>query len=555
MIRGLVGLGALAVFLAAAPAATQPASTIDWRADLDHLVEQLRIRHPDPFHDLSEREFDAHAAELSRRIGSLTDWQAAIELQRFLASLGEGHTALRFIQPEFGARGFPIRFQTYADGIFVQAVPREHAALAGARLIGIGDRPVEEATARIAGIVSADNAAGVRRQLPFLLSVNIVLHGLGLIAAPDEATYVLRRADGTVERLTLASMAVDQVEPLLNPGADLPSDPARVRARDGAEAPEPLWLKRHGDLYWFEYLPESRALYAQINRLYDRGAFDFGEFTRSVFEAFDAEGAERLVVDLRHNGGGDHIDLPFIHEIIRRPAFRERGRLFVLIGGATFSAAQTFVNHLAEHTNAIFVGEQTGQRPNMYGVVGSFTLPSSGLRVGHSRYYIQGADPADFRPGTLPDIAIAYSSDDYAENRDPALAAALAFRAEPLPDIVAEMSAQHESGGTEAAIAAYRRLQPLHFRQGISTERALNRLGYALMRDGDLDAALTIFRLNAEAYPHSPNVHDSLAEALAAAGRREEAIAAARASLAINPSNIDARRRLQGLQGEGGAAP
>ena len=512
------------------------------------MIEQLKLRHPDPFHDVPEAEFDARAADLSARIGALTDWQAAIELQRLLASLGEGHTGLRYIQPEFGAQGFPIRFQSYSDGIFVQAIGREHDRLAGARLLGIGEMPLSDVTSRLYPILSADNGSGASRQIPFLLSVNLVLHGLGVILDPETADYLLQRRDGEVERVSLAARPVAQVESLLNPGADLAADPAWLRARDSAEEPEPLWLKRRADLYWHEYLPDSRTLYVQVNRLYDRGDFNFAEFTGSVFEAYDAREPEKLVIDLRHNSGGDHIDLPFVHEIIRRTALAERGRLFVLIGGSTFSAAQTFVNHLAKHTNAIFVGEQTGQRPNMYGVAGSFILPSSGLRVGHSRYYLQGADPADFRPGTMPDIPIVYTSADYAQNRDPALAAALGYRSEPLPDIVAAMTAQHASGGMEAAVTAYRSLQPRYVRQGVSSEAAVNRLGYALMRDGALEEAIAIFRLNAESYPLSPNVHDSLAEALAAAGRRAEAVAAARAALAINPSNIDARRRLRSIE-------
>lgn len=528
----------------------QERPAIDWRGDLAHMVEQIEIRHPDPFHDIGENEFKTRAAELSGRIGSLPDWQAALELQRLLATIGEGHTALRYVQPEFGARGFPIRFQAYSDGIFVQAIGRDRADLAGARLIGVGDTPIEEATARITELVSADNRWSAHRQVPFLLSINIVLHGLGLTSEPEKATYRLRRSDGELESLTLASIPAGEVEAMLEPGADVKADPSWLRARDGAKMPDPLWLKRRDDLYWFEYLPDSRTLYAQVNRLYDRGDFDFSEFTRKLFEAFASNGAEKLVIDLRHNSGGDHIDLPLVHEIIRQPKLLERGRLLILTSGATFSAAQTFVNHLTDHTSAIFIGEPTGQRPNMYGVIGSFTLPSSGLRVSHSRYYIQGADPADYRPATLPDIEVPYSSTDYAANRDPVLAMAIAHRAEPLPDMVAEMKAQLENGDVDAAIATYRRLQPFHDRQGARTERAVNGLGYALLRDNKTEAALAVFRLNAEAYPMSPNVHDSLAEALFAAGRREDAIAAVQAALTINPSNIDARRRLRLLERE-----
>ena len=49
-------------------------------------------------------------------------------------------------------------------------------------------------------------------------------------------------------------------------------------------------------------------------------------------------------------------------------------------------------------------------------------------------------------------------------------------------------------------------------------EERLNVLGYQLLADSKVDAAVAILRLNAEAYPESANAHDSLGEALMAAG-------------------------------------
>ena len=68
---------------------------------------------------------------------------------------------------------------------------------------------------------------------------------------------------------------------------------------------------------------------------------------------------------------------------------------------------------------------------------------------------IQGSDPADYRVWTAPDLPVAYSSVDYAENRDPVLAAAIAFRPAELPDLAALMEQAYELGGMEAALHAY----------------------------------------------------------------------------------------------------
>lgn len=528
-----------------ARAAAAPEAQINWSSDLAYAVEQLRLRHPDPFHDVTEAEFMARATELADRTDGLSDWQAAIEIQRLVALLGEGHTGLGYLQPEFGVRGYPLRFQSFSDGLFVQAVRPGQERLLGARLRAIGDVPVEEVERRIRAILSADNDSGRRRQIPFMLSVNIVLHVLGITPERDQAKYVLERVDGVRETVSLDSLPVAEVGEMLEPGLDIPRGEGWVRLADGASHPGALWLKRTVDLYWFEHLADSRTLYVQINRFYNRGEFDFGTFTKSVFDAYDRHQPDRLVIDLRHNTGGDHIDLPFVHEILKRPGLAERGRLFALIGRSTFSAAQTFVNHLEEHTDALFIGEETAQRPNMYGVVGRFELPSSGLRLSHSRYFIQGVDPADFRQATAPHIPVDYTVSDHASGRDPALEAAIAYRPVELPHLVSEVRSAYEADGITAALAVYERLAPRFAEQGVSTEPLLSWVGNGLVRDGRTEDAIRIFTANVEANPESTNAGDALAEALFAVGRTDEAIAAAHAALALNPANSDAQRVLR----------
>lgn len=57
-------------------------------------------------------------------------------------------------------------------------------------------------------------------------------------------------------------------------------------------------------------------------------------------------------------------------------------------------------------------------------------------------------------------------------------------------------------------------------------ENNLNRFGYVKMGEGKLAEALAIFQRNAELYPNSANVYDSLGEALEKNGRTKEAVRA-----------------------------
>ncbi len=77
----------------------------------------------------------------------------------------------------------------------------------------------------------------------------------------------------------------------------------------------------------------------------------------------------------------------------------------------------------------------------------------------------------------------------------------------------------------------------------------MNALGYGLMGQGNLEAAIRVFELNAESYPASWNVYDSLAEAHMNAGNRDRAIELYEKSLELNPGNTNGTEMLERLRG------
>ncbi|MEM1056634.1 MAG: serine hydrolase [Bacteroidota bacterium] len=85
---------------------------------------------------------------------------------------------------------------------------------------------------------------------------------------------------------------------------------------------------------------------------------------------------------------------------------------------------------------------------------------------------------------------------------------------------------------------------------GIYNEDILNAFGYEYLQAKAVAMAVAVFAFNAEAFPLSWNVHDSLGEGLAAAGRTAEAIAAYERSLELNPDNTAGRDILERLRAE-----
>jgi len=65
----------------------------------------------------------------------------------------------------------------------------------------------------------------------------------------------------------------------------------------------------------------------------------------------------------------------------------------------------------------------------------------------------------------------------------------------------------------------------------------MNGLGYEFLMRGQADEAVTLFTLNAEAYPASANAWDSLSEAHLAAGNQGRALECVRKVLEVLPTD------------------
>jgi CubicO group peptidase (beta-lactamase class C family) len=100
--------------------------------------------------------------------------------------------------------------------------------------------------------------------------------------------------------------------------------------------------------------------------------------------------------------------------------------------------------------------------------------------------------------------------------------------------------------GAEAVIAWYGEVLNDGSVPGLSPN-VLNNVGYGMLLAGNVTGALLVFEANAEFYPDDAYVYDSLGEAYLMAGRIEDAIAAYKKSLELDPNNENARRRLEEL--------
>lgn len=544
------GIGAVfCIALLARPsfARTNGSQTERWREDLRVLAGEMPKLHRNLFHTMTREQFEGAVRRLDERIPSLARHQIIVEMARIVAMVGDGHTNIAPTRdPKIGFRAYPVRLFLFDDGLYVRAAAREHADLVGTRVVRIGDASIEEAFNAVRAIIGRDNEMDVKFFAPLLLAMPEVLHALGLVRDMDSAPFTVENGG----RRRIATLRPAGPAEMMPPDTDTSwlSRSDWVDARDGARRPLPLWLKDPRNKFWFEYLPDARAVYVQFNQVANKEDETVEAFAGRLCAFVDAQPVERLVLDLRLNRGGNgEFNRPLLLGLIRSRKVDQKGRLFVIVGRSTWSAAQGLVNELEKYTNAIFVGEPTGGKVNSYGDSRRITLPNSGITVRVSTLWWQG-DERDRRPWTAPQVAADLTFEDYRTNNDPALKAALSYV--PKRTLVELLRDAVSAGDFQRAAASDRewRKDPVNAYALADTENPVNSLGYELMVAKRLDQAIEIFKLNAAAFPQSANAFDSLGEAYRVRGDREPAIRSYEKALELEPNMRSAIEALKELR-------
>ncbi len=380
-----------------------------WRADIDALLEARERLHPDPWHGMARADWVAAADAVKARIPDMTDDEALTELVRLASMPGwagrDGHSGIFPFIPGSGTHEYPITMWQFPEGLVITRARAPYESSVGSRIVAIEGRPIAEVLALTDPLAPRDNPSNLLAYGPLYLRVSELLAGVGVIDEPGPATFTLEAPSGATRDLV--------IEPIL---AD---DDVAWHGGDPIDLPvgEPLWLSRPTETLWWEVLPDDETLFVQYNVVEARIDPIVDEILARVQEG----DIERVVVDLRHNGGGNLNTYRHFLDVLQDPAIDRPGRLVVLIGRLTFSAAATFATELEATTGAWFAGEAMGGSPNLYGDARSTDLVNSGQQVYIASRYHQISTPDDARVTIEPELPVPYTFDDYRAGRDPVL--------------------------------------------------------------------------------------------------------------------------------------
>ena len=386
----------------------EPSRTLDPVAtDLDRLLRALDSTHPEPFHSISRDDFAAALSDYAEALPDLTPDEAVVELMRTVALLSrEGRDGHQFALPMPGHEGpvLPLRIYEFAEGVFITAAAPPHESLVAASITAIDGTPIDEVLAAVEPLVPRDGPATVPAFRPIFLLRTEVLRGLGIIG--DGPVELSIDHHGLASTVMVEPMAFDAN---VDWGGGMHFLPIDERVRYLAAA-TPLNTELIGDALYLRYRPVSSPDVTEA-----RDIFASGE-------------AQRLILDLRQNPGGDNGTYGRVLRLAQEFAAENPGALYVLIDRVTFSAASNLATEIEQSTDATFIGEPMGGGLNFWNDVRQVRLEALPvpMQVGVSTRYWQFAEPDDPRLTIEPDVVLPVTADDHFARRDPVLDAVLA---------------------------------------------------------------------------------------------------------------------------------
>ena len=290
--------------------------------------------------------------------GTLTRAHLIAGIAHIAALAQDGHTNLDFDQLGKVLPQLPLRFAWFADGLYVTATTPAQQRWLGSRVETLeGQAPTRWLDLLSSAI--GGTPARVRARSPQVLITPAFLEGLGLAASSEGLRLGLRLRSGEVFQEQVSVSAETPTQKLL---------PQTM----------PLLERDQTRSVYQQELP-NRAFYVGLRQIASGSEGPLPTALDQVLEAIRRSKPERVIVDLRGNGGGNYILARLFAQNLRAAA--GSARVYALTDEVTFSAAIVTLAWLRYESGARIVGSGPGDGERFYAEPLTIDLPAIGTRL------------------------------------------------------------------------------------------------------------------------------------------------------------------------------
>ena len=391
---------ALLAACGSAPSLPSPmtASTVVGR-DFEAWASVIRSRHPNLSFKLPRADFDQMVQSLKSDEATLGETAFLARWWRIVSAIGDEHTWVHM--PELGLM-LPVRTRRFPDGLYVVDTDAANADLLGSRVDDIAGIDALQFQERLRPYVTSSVEPFFRvTSAELLWSALKLWQGAGLLPEANQYTLKFTKADGSTVQRTLHTT--------------MTAPPTHVSTLLRDEAP--------AQNYFMRELTPQHVVYVRYRRCVDMPAHRWSTFANEIIAALEHTANQKLVLDLRGNGGGDSRLIQPLLDWLSSSSYNTKERLVVLIDAGVFSSALLNAVTLRSALNGTLVGDDAGQALSHYGEVVVFSLPSGRQAYNSTKRFDVGpvgtSDP--FHAPLEPDVRIVETIADFRAGNDPVL--------------------------------------------------------------------------------------------------------------------------------------
>ena len=437
-----------------------------YQHEVMNLLAFIKAFHPLPLVDEAAfARFEKYAESLCDKLDERMERPAfQVELNRWLALLQDAHTFVMLDDTSL----YPFTLRYYEESFYFRSLPDSVPDCMGKELIAMNGRAVDSLIQELMVYVPSENQVKACITGSFFMNHKAFLNALGIDTDRDIRFMF---ADGDEVRLPSSldkgAAGSHQVKQVLHP----------VTARRN----KPFHYQITGDTCYFQFNAMiDRFSYWQGCRLMqvspDKAVADnlplFADFLDEMACAMAVHNVNRLVIDMRYNGGGNSVlgdvlleflgvslqDIRPFRSYIRvsdflqtyypalfirdkyesmrgklveqnqvmndlaadmpKPSSRFHGEVTFIQGQNTFSSANYLLTLVKDNALFPIIGTPTSQSPTCFGDVLCVELPYTQTKGYISHSYFVRPDERNQETSLLPDSLIRTSLKDWLNGKD-----------------------------------------------------------------------------------------------------------------------------------------
>lgn len=383
-----------------------------WNDDIDFLVKNISAIVPNFKSKVNQTKFSNRVEELKRDISSKSIDDIIWEMQNLLNFIEDDGCNIMPFQKALNPKISPIKSYWFSDGLYICDASDSYGSLKGEQIIKINSVEISELFNDLSTSLNGDNEHYKKNLFPLYAIYPSLLKSQGVGNFND--AIELEFASG--KTVTVMAEDVSEYRKLKR---ELPNDEVFYLTNSNHK----------NDYYWFEYLPNSKTLFVQLQWIYNnKEDISFSEFVKNIEDEIEKGNANKIILDLRYGGGGNGFKFKGFTDLLRdSETINKKGNLFVLTSRETRGAILELTSVLELNTKAILVGEPTGEGPNTVGDTKQISLPNSGISVSLTKVFWPTSWDADKRKTIEPDVSVIYTYRQHQTKQDPWIDAVVAF--------------------------------------------------------------------------------------------------------------------------------